>query len=66
LHAKNLQPDYVDAIPISVYVSACKVPIETPGSVVFKDLAHLGISKHGERYAPVFPLDQGAPPHMRR
>jgi len=45
LHAKDLQLGFVDAIPISVYVSAGKVPIEAPGSVVFKDMAHLGISK---------------------
>ena len=66
LHAKDPQPDFVDAIPISVYVSAGKVPIEAPGSVVFKDLAHLGISKHGARYAPAPPLGQGAPPHTGR
>ena len=46
--------------PISVYVSAGKVPIEAPGNVVFKDLAHLGISKHGARFAPAPPLGQGA------
>ena len=45
LHAKDLQPDFVDVIPISVYVPAGKVPIEAPRSAVFKDLAHLGISK---------------------
>ena len=66
LIAKDPQPDFVDAIPISVYVSAGKVPIEAPGSVVFKDLAHLGISKHGARYAPAPPLGQGAPPHTGR
>jgi len=44
-------------------VSAGKVPIEAPGSVVFKDLAYLGISKHGARFAPASPLGQGAPLH---
>jgi len=39
VHSKDLQPDFVDAIPISVYVSAGKVLIEAPGSVVFKNLA---------------------------
>ena len=62
LHAKDLQPDFVDAIPISVYVSASKVPIEAPRSVVFKNMAHLGISKHYARYAPASPSGQGARP----
>ena len=30
-----------------LYLPAGKVPIEAPGSVVFKDFAQLGISKHG-------------------
>ena len=51
---------------ISAYVSAVKVPIEAPGGVVFKDLAHLAISMHGARFAPALPLGQGAPPHMGR
>jgi len=42
--AKELQPDFVDPIPISVYVSAGKVPIKVPRGVVFKDLAQIGIS----------------------
>jgi len=29
---------------------------------VFKDLAHLGISKHGARFAPASLLSQDAPP----
>jgi len=43
LRAKDLQHDFVDAIPILVYVSAGKVSIEAPGSIVFKDIAQ---SKH--------------------
>jgi len=66
MHAKDPQPDFVGAIPISVYVSAGKVLIEAPGSVVLKDLALLGISKHCAHYAPASPLGhglgQGAPP----
>ena len=31
-----MQPDFADAIPSSVYVSASKAPIEAPGSVVLK------------------------------
>ena len=63
MHAKELQPDFADPIPISVYVLAGKAPIEAPRSAVFRDLAHLGISKHGVRFAPESPLGQGAPPH---
>jgi len=60
LHAKDLQPDFVDAIPVFVYVSAGKVPIAAPGGVVFKDLAHIGISKHGAHFSPASPSGQGA------
>jgi hypothetical protein len=38
---EDLQPDFVDAIPTSVYVTAGKVLIEMPGSIMIKDLAHL-------------------------
>ena len=62
LHAKDPQPDFVDAIPISVYLPAGKVPIKAPGSAVFKDFVNLGISKHAASFAPVSSLDQGAPP----
>ena len=44
LHVKDLQPGFVDAIQTSFYVSAGKVPIVSPGSVVFKDFSHFGIS----------------------
>jgi hypothetical protein len=42
LHAKDPQPDFVDAIPISVYVSAGKVPTEAPG----RRVQGLGRSRH--------------------
>ena len=63
MHAKGLQPDFVDALPISVYVLAGKVPIEAPRSVVFKNIAHLGISKHGADHAPAPPPLAQPPPH---
>jgi len=66
LHAKDLQPDFGGAIPISIYVSAGKAPIKAPGSAVFKDLAHLVIFKHGARLAPASHLGQGALPHTGR
>ena len=62
MHAKDLQPDLVDVIPISVYVSVGKVPIEAPRSAVFKDLAHLGISKIGTRFSSASALSQSARP----
>jgi len=48
---KELLPDIADAISSSVYVPVGKVPIEVPGSVAIKDLAHPGISKHGAHRA---------------
>jgi len=33
---KDLQPDFVDAIPISVYMSAGKVPIEAAGTRILR------------------------------
>jgi len=35
LHEQNLELGFVDAIPISVFVSAGKAPTEAPGSLVF-------------------------------
>jgi len=68
LHAKDLQPGFVDAIPISVYVSARRVPTEAPGpgSAIFMNLVYLGICKHDAHQAPAPPLGQGAPRHMGR
>jgi len=42
LHAKDLQPDFEDATPISVYVSAGKVPIEALLERHPYDLGRLG------------------------
>jgi len=62
--SRQKQSQILNKNPISVHVSARKVPIEAPGSVVFKRILASPSMVHV--FSPASPLGQGVPPHVGR